>query len=305
MHIAICIVGFRNADEIAACLGALARQTYADFDVVICENGGAAAHADLTAKVGDRLASGQPVECILASGNLGYAGGVNVCMRARPDADAWWIVNPDTEPDAGALDALVARLNQDDCAAVGGTLYHPDGKVQAFGGYWHAWLARPSSIGHGSALDDTPTREAVEARMNYLLGASMLVGRRMVDTVGLMRDDYFLYCEEVEWCLRAVATGLKLGFAPAARVQHGQGGTTGSAAEIHLRPRLPIYCDERNKIHVIRDTTPFRLPVAALSALLLTYLRYGRRRAWKQWGHALSGWLAGIRNERGLPHWMR
>ena len=41
-----------------------------------------------------------------------------------------------------------------------------------------------------------------------LLGASV-VGRAMLDAVGPMRDDYFLYCEEVEWCLRAKAAGLR------------------------------------------------------------------------------------------------
>ncbi|MFC3441154.1 glycosyltransferase [Sphingobium rhizovicinum] len=224
MHVSIAIVAFRNAQEIAACLEGLARSTHQDFDVVICENGGPQAYAALQAAVPTRLPGGQVVETILAPGNLGYAGGVNVCMRARLDADGWWIVNPDTVPDPDALAALIARLAQGDCAAVGGVLHDVKGRIQAYGGRWHAALARAESIGNGAALTDRPDAAAIERQMNYLLGASMLIGRVFVDKVGLMREDYFLYAEEVEWCLRAGAAGLKLGFAPDARVCHDQGG---------------------------------------------------------------------------------
>lgn len=67
-----------------------------------------------------------------------------------------------------------------------------------------------------------------------------------------------------------VRSGIKLGFAPDARVRHDQGGTTGSAGAIKNRKSLPIYMDERNKLHVVRDISGWRLPVAAATLLLLT-----------------------------------
>lgn len=305
MHVVVAIVAFRNADEIAGCLAALGRSTYPSFEVVVCENGGSDAFCELETTIPASLPGGQSVTLIEAGGNLGYAGGVNVCMRARPDADAWWIVNPDTEPHEETLAALVARLEQGDCAAVGGVLYNPQGRIQAYGGRWNSWLARCISIGNGATLEKRPDAAAVEAEMNYLLGACMLISRAMVDRIGLMREDYFLYCEEVEWGLRAVKAGLRLGFAPSALIRHDQGATTGSATAHKGRPRMPIYLDERNKLNVLRDTTPFRLPVGAASALVLLLLRYGRRGAWRQFGYGLSGWLAGVLNRRGLPPWMR
>jgi N-acetylglucosaminyl-diphospho-decaprenol L-rhamnosyltransferase len=119
-----------------------------------------------------------------------------------------------------------------------------------------------------------------------------------------MRADYFLYAEEIEWFVRARALGLRLGFAPDAHILHAQGTTTGSAAPLHDRPRLPIYCDERNRLHVVRDTTPARYPVAVIAALALLLLRYARRGAWRQTGYALAGWRAGVRGERGMPPWL-
>lgn len=304
MRVAVAIVGFRNRDDILSCLEALGRSTYPDFEVVICENGGPAAYAELTAALPGNLAGGQPVRAVLAPGNLGYAGGVNVCIEASRQAEGWWVLNPDTQPEPGCLAALVERLARGDCDAVGGTLYHAGGKVQAHGGRWRPWLARAESLGHGEALSGRIDPRAVERRQSYIPGASLLIGRRFRDTAGLMREEYFLYCEEVEWCLRALSLGLRLGFAPGARVLHGQGSTTGSADDYARRPRLPIYLDERNKLLVTRDCFPRRLPVAAAAALGLLVLRFARRRAWRQLGYAFAGWRAGLRNERGAPSWL-
>lgn len=305
LHVSICIVGFHNHEEIAGCVAALAHSTYRDFDIVICENGGVASWEKLTAALPAQLPGGQSVECINAGANLGYAGGVNTAMRARPDADAWWVVNPDTVPERQALAALVERLSQGDCHMVGGVLYDANGRVQAYGGRWRYWLGRAVSIGMGAHIDDPVDAAAVEARMNYVLGASMLVDRNFVERVGYMRDEYFLYCEEVEWGLRAVKQGVRLGFAPQSRVRHDQGSTTGSADSIRSRKRLPIYMDERNKLNVVRDVTPMRLPVAIAATLALLSLRFAARGAWAQWGYALSGWWAGVRGERGMPSFLR
>lgn len=303
-QVAVCIVSFRDPPLIADCLATLARSTFTDFEVVICENGGADARQQLAATLPGRLPGGQPIALLGNTANLGYAGGVNACLAARPDADFWWVLNPDTRADPDALQALLERLQRGDCEAAGGVLYHPDGRVQAYGGHWNSWCARAESIGLGAPVSAPVDPQFVESRMNYLLGACMLIGRSFVAAAGLMRDDYFLYAEEIEWCLRARAKGMRLGFAPGARICHGQGGTTGSAASVRVRPRLPIYLDERNKLHVIRDTAPSRLPVAASIAFVLAWARFGRRGAMRQWRHAMAGWWAGICNRRGVPTWL-
>lgn len=299
MHVAVVIVGFRNAGDIAECLTTLAASAHADFEVVICENGGPDAHAALVAGIPARLPGGQSVRALLAPGNLGFAGGVNLGMAQTPEADAWWVLNPDTEPSPGALAACVARLSVGDCEAVGCTLYRPAGQVQSHGGRWRPWLARGVALGIGSPIDAHVDAARVERIQNYLNGAAMLISRRFLAIAGPMREDYFLYCEEVEWCLRGIAKGLKLGFAPSALVLHRQGTTTGAGADVRRIPRLPVYLNERNRILLTRDRFPARLPAAALAALGLLFVRCLRRGAWSQFANGLAGWGAGLRNERG------
>ena len=81
----------------------------------------------------------------------------------------------------------------------------------------------------------------------------MLVGRRFLETVGPMREDYFLYCEEVEWCLRGLKKGMRLGFAPSGIVVHKQGTITGNAVDLLGRSRLSVYLNERNRVLLSRD----------------------------------------------------
>lgn len=305
MHVAVCIVGFRNPDDIVRCLGALGQSTHADFEVIICENGGEAAFRGLADVLPAALPGGQAVRAVLAGGNLGYAGGVNVCIHETPAADAWWVLNPDTQPEAQAMALQVERLSRGDCEAVGSTIYLEDGRVQSHGGRWRPWLARAESIGHGSPLSTLPDPAVIEREQNYLNGASMMMGRRFLEVVGPMREEYFLYCEEVEWCLHGVQLGMRLGFAPGARVLHYAGTTTGSYDDITKRPRTPVYLNERNKMLTTRDRFPERLPLAALASLALIFMRFGRRGAWKQVGYGVSGWAAGLANKRGVPVWFK
>jgi hypothetical protein len=127
----------------------------------------------------------------------------------------------------------------------------------------------------------------------------MLINRRFLQIAGGMREDYFLYCEEVEWCLRALSRGLRLGFAEDACVVHHQGTSTGSSRDAGARSRLSVYLNERNRLLLTRDLFAYRLPVAMVASLIVLIVRFGRRGAWRQLGYALEGWWAGLRNERG------
>ncbi len=304
MHVAIVIVGFRSPDDVARCVRAIQDLTHRDFEVVVCENGGPAAFNAQLAALPSRLAHGQPVQVVQAPRNLGYAGGVNYGMAQAPGANAWWVLNPDTLPKPDALSLCLERLAVGDCEAVGCVVELPGGTVQSYGGRWQMAFGRAVSIGWNAPINRPVDAQAIERAQNYLNGAVMLVSRRFLEVVGPMREDYFLYCEEVEWFLRARRLGIRLGFTPFARVGHEGGVTTGSYAQFRDMPKTPVYLNARNRILVTRDLSPILTPIVALGALISLTLRFGRRRAWRQLGYALGGWWAGLLGRRGPPAWI-
>jgi len=300
-HVAVAIVGYNNSADIKSCIGALAESTYHDFEVVICENGTDHTYQILRDLLPGSLPGGQPVRLLKSLANNGYASGINQCIAASPTADAWWVLNPDTEPTPICLAALVQRLEHGDVQAVGGTLYSSEGRVQSYGGVWRSWFARAVAIGSGTALAMIPDTPTIEREQNYLIGASMLVGRDFVHRAGLMSEEFFLYCEEIDWCLRAGRKGLRLGFAGEAKVMHKQGTSTGRSTSLKGHSKLSVYLDERNKLLVTKIHFPARFPIASVAALLLLAARYLRKGALRQFSYGVSGWFAGLLGQSGIP----
>ena len=304
LHVAVAICAFNNFDDVIRCIESLAKLDYADFEVCICENGSEVSFARLKAALPATLPGGQSVDVVWGRVNSGFAGGVNVCLRHTPDADAWWVLNPDTQPESGALRAMVETMGRGGYDGVGCKIFLEDGQIQSYGGHWSKAWARAESMGHGARREDPVDAAAIMERQNYLNGSSMLISRRLVETVGPMREDYFLYCEEVEWCLRAREQGLRLGYAPGAEVLHHTGTTTGAVSDFRRRSRLSVYLMARNAILLTRDLTPSWTPVAVLAHSVQVVVRYARRGAWRQVAYGLQGVLAGLLNQRGAPRWL-
>jgi GT2 family glycosyltransferase len=305
MHLAVPIVSFRNPQDIMRCLAALELSTYSDFEIIICENGGDDDFAELVRRLPANLVAGQQIRAISRPDNPGYAVSFNACINASPSADAWWALNPDTQPSAGAMAAMVERLRAGDCHAVGCTIRLNDGRVQSHGGRWHKWTGRAVSLGWGSLSKESPRQDEIERRQNYLNGASMLISRQFLETTGLMDEEYFLYCEEVDWFLRGLRHGMKLAFAPNAEVIHDHGTATGGGQDLRQRSRLSTHLAERNRLLLTRKCFPMYLPTVILSAILLAFYHYALRGAWQQFWYGIAGLWAGVRGERGKPAWMR
>jgi N-acetylglucosaminyl-diphospho-decaprenol L-rhamnosyltransferase len=65
-------------------------------------------------------------------------------------------------------------------------------------------------------------------------GAFMFTRREAVEEVGLLDEDYFMYCEDLDWCFRFGRSGWKVVYHPAATTVHlkGQSGNPKSSAMI-------------------------------------------------------------------------
>ena len=81
--------------------------------------------------------------------------------------------------------------------------------------------------------------------MDYPLGACMMVRRETCTAVGWLDEQFFMYCEEVDWCRRIKEAGWEIMHVPDARVVHHEGQSTKQAAgrmfvELH-RSRFRLF----------------------------------------------------------------
>jgi N-acetylglucosaminyl-diphospho-decaprenol L-rhamnosyltransferase len=305
MFVHILIVSYKSFPYIFDCVQSIGNLEYKYFDITICENGGVDAYNFINSTLPAVLPRGQQVKTYLSTKNRGFAGGINFLLDSVSKSDAYWILNPDTIVFPETLRLLIDRLSEGDSQAIGHDIIWPDGRLASRGGgIWGQFTASPISLDYGKERTIELSREPVEAKINYLIGASMLVSGIFLEKVGRMREDYFLYCEEVEWCLRAGKAAQKLGYEPRAIVVHRHGTSTGGGGHLAGRSRASVYLSERAKMLLTRDAYPALLPVAAIAALAQCIFRYSRAHAWRQLVYGLSGWLAGTRGERGPPEWL-
>jgi GT2 family glycosyltransferase len=114
---------------------------------------------------------------------------------------------------------------------------------------------------NGLALKDAlPIAEGrVDAALDFISGASLLVKRAVLERIGLFSEEYFLYYEDVDFCLRAKKAGFSLAWAKASVLVHKEGGTTGAGRE--TRPPWADYLGIRNRIFFTGKHYPRLLPV--------------------------------------------
>jgi GT2 family glycosyltransferase len=186
-----------------------------------------------------------PLLLIRSSRNLGFAGGMNVGLRYAMLAgfEYVWLLNNDTVIAPDALRTLVTRAERDPQIGIcGSTLLEYDNPlgVQALGGFRHnVWLGVSSHLGANSRYEPASLDErVVEAKMDGVQGASMLVSKRFLQEVGLLSEDYFLYFEEHDWAARARRSGFRLGYSARSVVYHKEGRSTGgNGSAPHRRSR--------------------------------------------------------------------
>lgn len=325
--VAVSIVSYDCAGHVLACLGALRASLLRPAVIHVCENAGPAAYAALVdaaaAAFGDMAAGdvaaeggvsrrdacdlqpgGPRVHFHCAADNIGYAGGVNLCIRAL-GGSAWeavLVLNPDAAVAPEALGHLASYASGGRYGVVGcRLLFSETGRVQMFGGRWLPWLARAVNLGLDAPASIRPDVPAVERQLDYVCGGAMFVTRAYCDVVGPMDEGYFLYMEEVDFCFRR--GGFRLGYAHDAVVTHLHGATTGASRDARRKSPLTIYLSERNKLRFTRRFFPFRYPVVVATTLCMTLL-YLKRAGRRPFAVALAGWLAGVLGETGRPRRM-
>lgn len=223
---------------------------------------------------------------IQATRNGGFAAGNNLALKyllKQGTYDYFWFLNNDAYPAPDALSHLVTRAEAaPDIGMVGSTLIYagyPD-TIQALGGAeYQPATGRAFHIGDElslARLSGVNTPE-IEQRMDYIVGASMLVSTRFIKEVGLMEEGYFLYYEEIDWAQRG-KPDFRLGYAKHSMVYHKAGGSTQASSRSSA---LAAYFIARNRLLFTRRFYP-EYAFSVWRAVLLDALRHVAKARWPE-----------------------
>lgn len=249
--IAVVIVTHDSADDVPRTLEALDAQRAAGDQVVIVDNAS-------TDGGPDAYRAAAPWATVIETGtNGGFAAGCHVGVDAS-DAELILLLNPDSVPQPGFLDALRATAaEQPTWGAWQALVTLPGGdEVNTWGNAVH-FLGFGWADGHGRPVTDAPT---APQEVGFASGAAMVIRRTAWDAAGGFQPHYFMYGEDLDLSLRLRLAGWGIGVVPAARAEHDYAFTKGDYKWFYL---------ERNRWWTIVGSYPTRLLALLLPALLV------------------------------------
>jgi GT2 family glycosyltransferase len=259
--VSVIIVNYNGLSHLKECLDSLREQTFRDCEVIFVDN------ASSDGSVGFVKENYPEVKIIKNQRNLGYGGGNNAGIR---ESRGKYIVllNNDTKADPQWLQKLVEAAQKDEttgmCASKILNYYHP-GMIDNTG-----LLMYRDGIARGRGrLEKDIGQYDVEEEVFFPSGCACLYRKAMLDEIGPLDEDFFLYVEDVDIGLRGRLAGWRCVYVPGAVVYHKYSATT--------EPYSPLkaYLVERNRIWVVLKCFPLKMVLISPFHTLLRYIMQG------------------------------
>ncbi len=191
------------------------------YEIILVDNGSV---NDESVHVKERFPA---VITLRSDANLGFAGGNNIGIKIS-SGDYIFLINNDTLLIDDSVLKLVDFMDENIMAAAASPkIYFPgEPKFIQYAGFtpMSNITLRNSSIGRGEK-DTGNYNQAVQTFATH--GAAMIVRRKVVDEIGYMPEIYFLYYEEIDWCMNMKRHGYELWYVPSACIVHKESRTTG------------------------------------------------------------------------------
>lgn len=230
--VVVVVVHTKNFDNTVECVESLFLSDYANSTLIICDNSSnvplsdhlverikAVTNYDINILTKTDLCQLSDVSIdginILRCGqNLGYAAAANLgFILALQDTSTKyvWLLNDDVAVEPSCLKHMICRSEAVPNAGICGSrcvYYHSSDRIQALGGgKFFRWSGRSALIGNMSQANTVVNQSHIEQELDFVFGASMLVSRSFLENVGLTSEEYFIYCEELDWAMRAETDG--------------------------------------------------------------------------------------------------
>ncbi|MFI5916323.1 glycosyltransferase family 2 protein [Dactylosporangium sp. NPDC051541] len=247
MKVAAVIVSYNSSAELPRSLGALRALPLAR--IIVADNGS----KDDSVEV-----ARQYTEHVLQLANDGFGAGNNAAVATVPDADAYLLLNPDAAIAPDDFARLVAALAEDPkLGLVGPMMRYPDGRYGVASGSEPSmakeWLAAlrvdhavPAGVKRALAnstllrskikmLDYVAVEPSPETRpVDWVSGFCMLVRADAFRAVNGFDEQFFLYFEDVDLCVRLRAAGWGVATVGSSVAEHTESTSTGAVGKNQL-----------------------------------------------------------------------
>lgn len=238
MKLAIIIVNYNTPAETVDCLLSLReciRPKELELKTILIDNG---SRDDSVAIIEERFPE---VRTISLDSNTGFAGGNNVGIKEAMELGFDWymLLNSDTVVSRSFLketyEVLIATkydVFSPKIYFAQGFEYHKDRyqKSDLNKVIWYAGglLDRNNVYGTHRGVDEVDHGQFDQSMStDFATGACLVVKHKVLDKIGMLDEEFFLYLEDLEFCERARHHNFKIGYEPTIRVWHKVSSSSG------------------------------------------------------------------------------
>lgn len=238
--LSVIVVNYNTKELLANCVNSvLTKIKKINFELILVDN---ASTDGSVAYIKSLLKKRSKVKAIFNSKNLGFSKASNQGMQIA-SGEYILLLNSDTIIPRQSDFTFLAKKNEKIGIATV-KIVGSDGKAQLIGGYfptvWRVFL-------WALFLDDIPAIAKIWGAYHYkffpynkpmpldwVSGTFFLIRRKVVDEVGFLDEDYFMYVEDVDYCFRAKKAGWQVWYLPEFSIVH-LGSASGSGQVIKFR----------------------------------------------------------------------
>jgi GT2 family glycosyltransferase len=265
MRLLIVIVNYQTPELAIDCLRSLVGELDSDARVVVTDNLSADSSAEKISSAIDQNGWREWASLKALDRNAGFAAGNNAAiapaLKSSDPPQYVLLLNPDTMVRPGAVRELVSFMDVNPRVGIAGSrLEDPDGAPQR-SAFRFPGLAsefeRGVRLGIVSKLLASrivaPPAPQAACSTDWIAGASMIIRRDVFTGVGLMDEKYFMYFEEVDFCLAAKRAGWQCWYVPTSRVVHLVGAATQLSDQRKHRQRRPKYWFDARRRYFVKN----------------------------------------------------
>ncbi|MEX2028047.1 MAG: glycosyltransferase family 2 protein [Candidatus Curtissbacteria bacterium] len=269
--VSVVVLNYKGLPETLECLESLRRceEDGNDVEIVVVENGSEDGSVEALSKIKD-------IHLVVNENNLGFSGGMNIGIKyaLRRGSDYVIILNNDTIVEKELIVNLAKEASKADIVSpkiyfAPGFEFHKArykksdlGKVIWYAGGRIDWQ---NILGRHIGVDEVDRGQFDNNRqIDFATGACMLIRKETFAKIGFLDEKYFLYLEDMDFCVRARKKGLKITFAPRAILWHKNAISSGGSGS-----KLQDYYFTRNRLLFAAKYATLRTKLAVLKQSIL------------------------------------
>ncbi len=240
--VSIITINYNSTPETLEFVDSLLASDYNNWELFIVDNASRESSSDQLEGIDDRIS------LIESKVNLGFAGGNNLALP-HCSGSFYFFVNNDTILPKDTLSILLEtsrRLESVGAISPKFEYYHTPGLIEYAGcSNINMFTARNKALGNGE-MDNPALSGVIETY--YMHGGGMLVPKEVLDSVGPMAEEFFLYYEEMDWSERIRKAGYKIYCQRDTKIYHKESASMG-----RMNPLKTYYMNRNRVLFMLRN----------------------------------------------------